>query len=265
MGPRVPLLLLLSMLATCESPGESAPATAPSECASAPLTAAPSANYAPAPPVPIRRREPSVDAKRAEHFGAATAMRAALVRDDLAGFRASASRLGDRDLSSARRNETWRPHLPAMRVAAQGARDARSLKSGAKALTDVARACASCHETLGVPDAELDALPTESLRPASSMLRHAWAAERLWDGLSLPSEVAWATGADVFAKAPLEPAEIGGPRHLARDIGKVADRAHAYGTQGATATDAPARAKVLSDAFETCIECHAKLQIGKGI
>ena len=152
-----------------------------------------------------------------------------------------------------------------MRTAARRARDAKSFESGAHALTDVAQACATCHEKLGVPDVELDVSPADQARTASGMFRHAWAADRLWDGLAIPSEVAWTTGAAVFANAPLEPAEIGGSKRLAAEVGELADQAHGYGTQATVATDTQARAKVLSDVFATCIACHAKLQVGKGI
>lgn len=207
-------------------------------------------------------QSPAVAVRMAEHFASAAAMRDALMRGDLERLRASAATLSDRDLS-ANVSDAWKPHLEAMRVAAKGARDAASLEAGAQALTEVAQACAVCHEKLGTPKLAVGDPPPGGSGALPPMIRHAWAADRLWEGLAIPSQEAWAKGAEVFTEAPLEPAAVAGPKSVSPEVGELAKRAHAYGMQARAATDRKARAKVLADVYATCVGCHTQLGVGK--
>lgn len=195
----------------------------------------------------------------ADHFTSSVALREALIKGDLEAFRAAAANLSDKDLS-ANVSDAWKPHLEAMRTAAKGARDARTLDVGARAFADVGRACAGCHEKLGGPKLSVGEPPAPGSGAKLHMARHHWAVARMWEGLMAPSQEAWTKGTEVFADAPLEPEAVAGTKSVPQ-VADLAKRAHALGQQARSAKDATARAKALADIYGTCVGCHSKLSV----
>jgi hypothetical protein len=93
------------------------------------------------------------------------------------------------------------------------------------------------------------------------MARHAWATERLWEGLYVPSEKAWNGGAAVLAHEtepfPPDLLKKGGVhvRTAAQDFARLA--------QSTPAQKSPSdRAALYAQLLETCGVCHQ--MIGKG-
>ena len=83
--------------------------------------------------------------------------------------------------------------------------------------------------------------------------RHAWATERLWEGLTVPSSEAWQAGAKALSTTPF-PAEIlkqGGVhgRSAASDFGKLVVKAP-------TAKTLEERAALYAELLVTCGGCH---------
>ena len=118
----------------------------------------------------------------AEHFTSSVALRDSLVKGDLDAFRAAAATLSDKELS-ANLSDAWKPHLEDMRTAAKRARDAKTIDTGARALADIGRACAGCHEKLGGPKLTVGEPPAPGSGAKPHMARHDWAAARMWEGL----------------------------------------------------------------------------------
>ncbi len=80
---------------------------------------------------------------------------------------------------------------PALVVPAKALAEATTLEAAALALGDIGVACGSCHAAQGVdPGLKAPEPPPTSEGFSEQMQRYHWAAERMWQGLILPSEEA---------------------------------------------------------------------------
>ena len=104
----------------------------------------------------------------------------------------------------------------------------------------VAEACAGCH--VYVP--KVLPLPALPRAPDPGMARHAWAADRLWEGIVLADTRRWRAGLDVFA---------------ATSTGRLQDLSRgaieALETHQDTLTT---RATTYGELLVTCASCHAR-------
>ena len=89
------------------------------------------------------------------------------------------------------------------------------------------------------------------------MARHAWAVDRLWEGMIGPDDDRWAAGLDVLAATPLPftpltdaPALAAGLRELAR--AQLANR---------SATGLDDRARAYGEILVMCAACHTSLHV----
>jgi hypothetical protein len=104
----------------------------------------------------------------------------------------------------------------------------------------VAEACASCH--VHVPKLVLP--PALPRTPEPGMARHAWAADRLWEGVVLADARRWRTGLDVFAVTST-------PRIQQLARGAI----EALETHQDTITT---RATTYGELLVACANCHAR-------
>ena len=177
--------------------------------------AAPTAPTAPAAPA-TESATPTLDKRMAEHFTKAAAMKTAVIHGDVATLKKEADWMAKHELSGV--PESWRPHMQAMHTAAQHAVDAKNLESAAQAVAEMGGACGACHKALGGPKLEVGTPPAEGSGAALHMVRHQWAADRMWQGLIGPSDVVWAKGADVLADAPLTARALSGDKSVPPEI-----------------------------------------------
>src|SRR5690606_8853311 len=105
--------------------------------------------------------------------------------------------------------EEWRSHAEAMKQAAKTLRDAATLDAAARGMGELGQACAECHQALGRPKLGVGAPPEEGSGTQPHMLRHQWAADRLWEGLMAPIDELWLAGSEAMADAPLEKEQLG--------------------------------------------------------
>jgi hypothetical protein len=91
------------------------------------------------------------------------------------------------------------------------------------------------------------------------MIRHLWAADRMWEGLVGPSSAAWEAGARVLAE------DWEGFGEAIR-ASSSPDRAQSYvnaiqelGIRASMATTQDARAGAYGDLLGTCNRCHSTL------
>lgn len=124
-------------------------------------------------------------------------------------------------------------------------------------------ACGSCHTALhGGPHINVPAAPPTppaGATPEAHMKQHAWASERLWEGLIGPSEGSWIVGAAALAGPALDfgpsgsaPARV---LELQAKLTQLAQRAReAHGLQD--------RATIYGQLLETCADCHEILGTG---
>jgi cytochrome c553 len=147
----------------------------------------------------------------------------------------------------------WAAQTLAVRDRALALSKATSVDDALRRATKLAAACGDCHrDTYGSTMFDQPP-PVPPDRPAidARMVRHRWAADRLWEAVVGDSDVAWREGLDVLAATPLD---FGADRaSFARDLQRLANTARR--------TKAPAagtRAAAYAELLVTCAGCHLK-------
>ena len=123
--------------------------------------------------------------------------------------------------------------------------------------TRVAAACGSCHLAIQrIPKfAATPPLPADAVTPASRMARHAWAVDRLWEGLVAPADAPWRRGLTVLATSPLPFSPATDAPALAAQLQRLAN--HALEMSEPITLDH--QAAVYGEMLETCAACHTTL------
>ncbi len=126
----------------------------------------------------------------------------------------------------------------------------------ARAFGRIGTACASCHTELGADVRfPIELPPPTSPNVVEQMRRHAWAAERLWEGLAGPSNASWTAGAAALIGMPVD---FGDNERAIRLVARLQDLA----AQARAAVTPERRADVYGDLLETCALCHGTVRIG---
>jgi cytochrome c553 len=153
----------------------------------------------------------------------------------------------------------WRPFVERMQADAARARDATSAAQTAAATADLGLSCGACHQRFGGPRPSTDPPPTPGSSVESRMKSHAWATERLWEGLTVPSDDAWQRGAVTLDSSafPEEVLKKGGvhARNAASELAKLVVRTRAKKTPGE-------RAAHYAELLVTCGACHRAVADG---
>ena len=248
------------MLLSCGAPQPSsapvaeAPPSTPVQAvvdSGAPDAAAPTAAAKPAAPAEEPSGTPKERLMRL-HFKETAQIRAAVINGALADTAAPAAALSKLDGLGAI-PAPWQPSLDAMQDAARRIGQSSDMPSVAAALADVGAACGSCHKAHGGPKVKFDAAPTAEDTLQGRMKRHAWATERLWEGLYVPSDASWKAGVDALSGDPF-------PKELL-DKGGVHARSSASRFKSLVATAGTKqkvddRTKLYASLLETCSACH---------
>lgn len=154
--------------------------------------------------------------------------------------------------------EGWRGFVERMQEVALRLEDSSLVSRAATATADLGVACGMCHQQRGGPRASSEPAPAEGASLASRMQRHAWAAERLWEGIYVPSDDAWSAGAEALSASPF-PNEVltdgdvyvrTAALEFSRLVGKASERR--------TLLD---RAGLYADLLWTCGSCHRALRV----
>lgn len=209
-------------------------------------------------PAASDRADPPADTPQqmAQHFQDAVQIKDAVIAGDLAGVGPPARRLRERtDPMPA----SWRPFMTAKDELATRAVSARSLRAAARAAGGLANSCGECHEALGAgPRFESSAAPPDPTAHDAPrhMLRHQWAADRMWEALVSRDDDAWTAGAAVLVDAPLLRADLTAHGELSDDVLELTAQVHALGDRARTTTAWPARAELYGEFLATCAACH---------
>jgi cytochrome c553 len=153
--------------------------------------------------------------------------------------------------------EGWQVFVEHMQQTAARITDSTTVAQAAGAAADLGVSCGLCHQRHGGPTPSNEPAPGEGKTLESRMRRHAWATERLWEGLYVPSESAWMAGAEVLTQSPF-PDEVlrkGGvvARSAAGDFAKLASNAGIRKT-------VEDRAALYAEMLVTCGTCHQAVQ-----
>ena len=149
----------------------------------------------------------------------------------------------------------WDQDLLAVSQAALALTRATTVDEALRREARVGAACASCHaHALSLPVfGTLAEVPGDLPTVEARMARHAWATDRLWEGLVGADDVRWSQGLEVLAQteAPVAALASAPPRQLrlqqlARD------------TLTAPPASLDARATTYGDLLVICADCHTR-------
>lgn len=121
-----------------------------------------------------------------------------------------------------------------------------------------ANACGSCHQATGyIPSLAMMPEAPEGSDAATAMMRHAYAAQELWDGLITHNADRWNTGTGLLAGSHVSPEQLFGQGLEAR-IGA----SRVAGLQNASravihAVEWDDRAEAYGQLLTSCASCHA--------
>jgi cytochrome c553 len=195
-----------------------------------------------------------------DHFERASDLHAAIINGDLARARESASWIREHEPMTSS-PPSWDPYVERLRGAADQVIHASDVESVASAAGLIVRTCGTCHAALA-EEMTFTASPSPPDDPAtiSHMQRHNWAAERLWEGLAIPSEEAWATGIQTLNESALGPEDLAAATLSPSELSTLTERVHELGEEGAQAVSWNARTSVYGRLISTCAACHQQFQ-----
>jgi len=99
----------------------------------------------------------------------------------------------------------WATHVIAVRDRAAALARATTIEQAVRLEASLAGACAACHVEAGVAaEFRTFPVPPDKTTIEARMLRHRWAADRLWEGIVSGAEEPWRAGLDVLAAKPLD-------------------------------------------------------------
>lgn len=205
---------------------------------------------------------PTTQAHMQDHFSKAAEIKAALIAGDLEKAREPAKWMAEHQ-ADVEHPDTWKPHVAAMREAAQGIGGAADLSAATQHFVTLAQTCAACHTAVGGPKIDVGQPPAAdaSGSAAAHMARHQWALDAMWQGLIGPSKEAWIAGAEVLAEAPLAPEELAPGQSVSEDITALAARVHTLGNEARDVPDVSMiPGQVYGELLTTCETCHAALR-----
>ena len=199
-----------------------------------------------------------------EHLSAVNKIKTAIIRGDLAAVREPARWLAEHP-APAEIPEGWTAHVEGMRMAARDALAATDSNAAAAAVSQMAETCGACHMANGVASRFADNVqPADELGSMAHMQRHQWAADRMWEGLIGPSDLAWGQGADLLLETPLSAREMHTQDDSVRSVRRMARRVHELAAHAMLEQEPGARADVYAEFLGVCAACHTRLGQGPG-
>ena len=149
----------------------------------------------------------------------------------------------------------WTLHAVAVRDRAGALARATTIDEACGREAQLAAACAGCHVDAGVSPQFRASPPVPPDQPtiAARMVRHRWAADRMWEGIVGGADEPWRAGLDIAAAAPLDWKELAPDRMVfARKLQQLAQQARRRQPGDTLADRAAAHGEILA----TCAGCH---------
>ncbi len=186
------------------------------------------------------------------HFKETTLIRTAVINGVLTDAAAPAEALSNNE-GLGKIEPSWQSSIDVLQYAAKRIRRSSDVPAAAAAIADIGIACGACHKAAGGPDVKVDAPPATDATLASRMRRHAWATERLWEGLFVPSDASWKAGAaalsgDSFPKEVLDRGDV--------HARAAAERFKSLVATAASKKKPDERGQLYGSLLETCSVCH---------
>jgi hypothetical protein len=231
-------------------------------------TESPAAETAPKPAAePARPRDFRSKPTPAQHmqanFWVAVELRDAVVDGDLDKARQLGTWLAGQDLRGTLPAQ-WAPWVKDMQASGAEVAAAPDLESAAQAVGSLGVSCGGCHWNFGVSgptapgDGEDQGFAPEGPEDLTTrMLRHQWAADELWYGLTIPSDEAWKAGAHVLIESPFAPPEQN-DQPISPELARGIETMREFGTMARHTDVMSDRARVYGNLLASCASCHTQ-------
>jgi hypothetical protein len=195
----------------------------------------------------------AAQARMHERFKALTRIEQAIVASDLDRVHKEAALLISFDEPDVLAR--WKPFFEAVKDGARPLAEAGDPAAAAKLVAEVGRRCANCHEaTKAKIPLETLAQPKTDEHLATQMMRHQWAAQRMWEGVIAPSTERWNEGARMLTEAPLTITAESSALGIENDVAKV----HLLARRALDPkTDRP---QLYGELLATCAHCHSVIR-----
>jgi len=126
----------------------------------------------------------------------------------------------------------------------------------------LAAACGSCHEALdGGPRFVVGSDAPRGQSQEAHMVRHIWAADRMWEGLVGPSEEAWLAGAKALSETGPSLAETFRASLPEGVLAGFLAEVNALANQAMTSSGSDERPDTYGRILDTCHRCHAAIGV----
>ena len=210
----------------------------------------------PPPPEPAKAEEPKTLSEQMEdHFEVSLDVRLAVINGDLPMAKLQAKELAT-SIVEQKMESTWRDYAETLRAAAVDFDNSVDLSEASFKIASMATKCADCHTGVAGPKFTVPGTPEEGHGVINHMQWHAWAADRLWEGLFVPSDELWNAGAKALSGQALHLAEIEKDKALDETAQLSAERAHELSDLALKAGTSTERATILGELLSTCAGCH---------
>lgn len=250
------------LIASCAHTHEAQPAPEPAAKPTTVLARTTQAQV-PAPAVAPESNDPEhpdrIEAFMLEHFAIVTWARDCVISANLEALRDPVRALAKYEYRTVAPGG-WMPFVADLQEAAQLTSNAENLDLAATGVATMARVCGDCHRQKA-PGAKFDPPQPEAKRTKRDsfdqrMQRHIWAADRMWAGLTEPSDEAWSAGAAALAALP-ETA----PPSVDPEVAAALREVRELGTRALDASSPRDRADVYGLLISTCANCHAHVVV----
>jgi cytochrome c553 len=192
------------------------------------------------------------------NFRLASDIRDSVIQGNLDGAREVARQLAFEDPGDSL-PARWAADLDKMHAAAQNAAVAVDLPSAAKAVAELGATCGDCHSRLhsNMDERAMEnGLPNRGVEDLRArMHRHQEAAQRLWAGLTIPSDAAWRGGARALTEAPVAPPQQDGAP-IDRALNQSMQDVVALGRRALESETTQERIAAYSALLTACAGCH---------
>jgi cytochrome c553 len=198
------------------------------------------------------------------HFARAGGLYAAIAAGDLAAVRVQAQAISQEETGAGMAARA-RAYIEQLNAFAGLAARAPDVPTAASAVANVGATCGSCHKSMkrGPRYQVVTGAPVGATPVATRMLRHRWAADRLWEGLIGPSDTAWSAGAGALVDVPLYTDDLTRDVAQYEPVTALAWTVHDVGARARMAPDSPTRAQLFGQLLGTCARCHALLKVAQ--
>jgi len=199
------------------------------------------------------------------HLEQISAVKAAVIAGDLEAAREPATWLAEHQEPPGM-PDAWAPYVNDMRMQASVAASAENIETVAVAVSEIARSCGSCHAATGfaVAFGYDQRPPAEEQNLMTQMQRHLWAADRMWEGLIGPSDIAWEWGTEMLAEVQLAGSQITDAPDKKARVDELVEQIRDVGSTGSTAPAGPSRSAMYGQFLSLCANCHSLTGGGPG-